>query len=506
MAFNLATLFVDIRGDDTPLQKQMGEVRSQLGVMGTAIGVAAGNLLTSAIQGAASSLSSFVSAGIKGSVELQDTQQATAAVFGKSAGVIFGFADEMAAKFGAVKTETTQAAMSFGQIFKGAGESADDAAKMGVQLAKLGMDLASFKGGATTNKDAFDALQGSLQGNFQGNLDRFNIFLTMADVNARAVAMGLAQTTSAVDDHARKLATLNLIMEKSKDQQGDLDRTADQTGNTYRRMTGTIANLAQEMGTALTPAIDAVLGSGANMATGLSALFESNKDAIKSWAATFADAVRSLPQFFDEFQTGVAINMLRVQKTLAEGAEFADRLLGIRGAVGGGLGALGLMGPESASPKNIDTAIDQLADDLRKRTEERLSPISKASDFSAMRDAATGALALAGVGAAGSMPPVPKDSVLSAMGIPSLQALGLGALGSGAIDVAKQMQDEYAKKHPFQSQSFEGDEFYYRMREQALSGPDDSAKKQLEEQAATRKAAERLVELIGGGALVARMV
>src|SRR5436305_14477840 len=107
MAFNLANLFVSITGDDAPLQKQVEGVRGQLSGMGVAIGVAAGNLLSSAISGAASSLSSFISSGIRGSVELQDTQQATAAVFGKSAGVILGFADDMAAKFGAVRTETT---------------------------------------------------------------------------------------------------------------------------------------------------------------------------------------------------------------------------------------------------------------------------------------------------------------------------------------------------------------------------------------------------------------
>jgi hypothetical protein len=121
--------------------------------------------------------------------------------------------------------------------------------------------------------------------------------------------------------------------------------------------------------------------------------------------------------------------------------------------------------------------------------------------LAAMRDFGGGALLSAKDDALKGMP---KDSVLKNVGIPSLESFGLGALATGALQVKKEEQKEFEKKHPFQSQSFDADEFYYKMREANLSGPDDSAKKQLEEQAATRKAAERLVELIGGGALVAR--
>lgn len=44
MAFNLATLFVDIKARDDDLKTQVGGVQRQLGAMGVAIGTAAGNL------------------------------------------------------------------------------------------------------------------------------------------------------------------------------------------------------------------------------------------------------------------------------------------------------------------------------------------------------------------------------------------------------------------------------------------------------------------------------
>jgi hypothetical protein len=492
----LLNSFVSIRGDDEPLQRQVEGVRSQLGVMGVAIGTAAGNLLSSAISGAAAAFRGFIGQTIGGAMALQDTMSATDAIFGESSAVIFRWADDMAARFGAVKNETILAAQQFGSSFKAIGMSAEASAGLGVQLAKLGMDMASFKG--ARNEEAFTAINAALRGEFDP-LERFNVMLSAATVGAEAVRMGLAKNATQLDENAKKQATLSLIMERTKDQQGDLERTSDQSTNTWNRLTGTITNLAAELGTTLMPAITAVLNLGADMVGGLSAAFERNKETIASWAKSFADAIRSIPQAWDEFQTGISIGVLKMEKTLTEGAMLAERRAGMPGTARGALAALGLLGPNDAGPKDLDAAIDQLGDDLRRRTEDRAAGTPRAGDLATMRDAASGALALAGVDATKGLAPAPKDTVLAGMGIPSLRDLGLGALGSGAIGVAGQVREAYEKKHPFESASFDPDDFYYKMRDAALGGEDDRAKEQLAAQQKTAENTGKIADSINRG-------
>jgi hypothetical protein len=455
--------------------------------------------------------------GVKASIELQDVLSANDAVFGSSSKIISAWADDMAAKFGAVKTETNAAAASFGQIFKAAGKTPEEAATIGTSLAKLGMDLASFKGGATTNADAFQAIQGALQGNFQGNLDRFNVFLTMAEVNERAVTMGLARNTREVDENAKKMAIYNLIMEKTKDQQGDLERTSDQSANSWRRLSGTFQNLAADIGTAMMPAISALLNLGADAATGLSAYFESNKETFVGWGQTvvgWADEARMIFRNLGDIWEMVTVqasagflnflnvlavipeNVVNIGKYIADNwyqliydgvsasitvfQNFAENLRRIVDAVweymrnpaGGfkvdfkplleGFAATSAALPELVRPQMVD-ASEQLA---------------KIQDRIAAREA---------------------DRLAAS-----------GAVAKAAADVNKPMQQAAQqaaarREKDFKSQTFDSDDFYTKLREQALSGKDDTAAKQLAEQKRTADAAEKTAALLGGGALVARL-
>ena len=98
----------------------------------------------------------------------------------------------MAKEFGIVKSEYIDASSSFGAVFKGLGKCQADAAKMGNQLADLGLDLASLKGAGASAEDAFTALQASLPGEFDP-LERFSVFLNATKIETHALAMGLSK-------------------------------------------------------------------------------------------------------------------------------------------------------------------------------------------------------------------------------------------------------------------------------------------------------------------------
>ena len=201
---------------------------------------------------------------------LQDTLGATNAIFGQSASIITAQADEMAKKFGVVKTEFINASQGFGAAFKSIGTPVADAAALGNKLAKLGMDMASFKG--TSNAEAFTALSAALRGEFDP-LERFNVMLSAAAIEQEALSLGLIKSAKDMDESAKKQATLSLIMKKSVDMQGDLERTSGDMGNSCKKFAGTMQNTADSIGTSLMPAISAVtsaLGEGASQLAGWS--------------------------------------------------------------------------------------------------------------------------------------------------------------------------------------------------------------------------------------------
>lgn len=285
--FKLAELFVDIKARDQHLQGQLQQTHRSLTAWGVAAAAAVGTLGAGAIAAAGGAIAGAFAKGVKGAVDLQETLSKVDAIFGDSAASIVSRADEMAEKFGVVKQEYIDAASSFGAAFKSAGMGAKEAADLGNQLAKLGMDMASFGNG--TNEEVFTAISAALRGETDP-IERFNVMFKQADVNARAVAMGLAKNKNEVGELAAKQAALNLILEKTADQQGDLERTADGSANQWRRLTGTFVNMAVELGGKLEPALNAALKAGNALVDGLAPGVQWLGGVFQAFSDTVAEA------------------------------------------------------------------------------------------------------------------------------------------------------------------------------------------------------------------------
>ncbi|MDG3003253.1 hypothetical protein [Paludisphaera mucosa] len=289
--FKLASLFVDIKAKDDALKGTLAETKTSLSAWGVAAGSAVGTLAGQAIAAAGSSIAGFFASGIKGAVDLKETMSKVDAIFGSSAGKITAQADEMAAKYGVVKQSFMDAAAGFGSSFKAAGLTGDAAADVGNQLAKLGMDMASFGNG--TNEEVFTALGAALRGEFDP-LERFNVMLNADAVALHAVAMGLAANKNEVSELAKKQATLDLIMAKSIDQQGDLERTAGGTANQWRKLTGDLTNAAVQLAGKLEPALNAVLVAGNSLVGSVGPGIEWLGGVFESFAAGVSEVVATV--------------------------------------------------------------------------------------------------------------------------------------------------------------------------------------------------------------------
>lgn len=181
---------------------------------------------------------------------LQQAVGGTAAVFADASGAIDEFAKTAATSAGLSERAAREATSAIGAMLQGAGFAADEAAKTSVQLTKLAADLSATFGG--TPEEAVQALGAALRGETDP-LERFGVALNQTAVNAKAVELGLAETTSSVDQNAKAQATLALITERSASAQGQFAREADTAAGQAAIAAAKTENAAADLGESLLP-------------------------------------------------------------------------------------------------------------------------------------------------------------------------------------------------------------------------------------------------------------
>lgn len=166
----------------------------------------------------------FVGDSVRAFSDLEQSVGGTEAVFGDARGAVDEFARTSAQTIGLAESEFRTATTSIGGQLKRMTGDVELAAEQSIVLTQTAADLAATYGGTTAEAVA------ALGAAFRGEADpaeRFNLNLKIGAQNAKAVEMGLAETTNEVDDHARALALLELISEQSADAQGQFTRELD---------------------------------------------------------------------------------------------------------------------------------------------------------------------------------------------------------------------------------------------------------------------------------------
>lgn len=190
---------------------------------------------------------------------------------------IFNLSDRLAQTIGMVKQDTLDLAANIGLMFTGVGIGDTIAAKMAEDLTMRAADMAAAFG------QPIDEIKRTMMSALTGQhlpLQKYDVLLRQADVNQRAVAMGLAETTDKVNFQARALATHNMIMERSVKFAGAMKSNMNTLGSLVTEIKGRFANFATEIGEKLYPAarqfslLIVDLMSGAN-ASGLLGILES---------------------------------------------------------------------------------------------------------------------------------------------------------------------------------------------------------------------------------------
>ncbi|HEU5085673.1 MAG TPA: hypothetical protein VFU14_20195 [Acidimicrobiales bacterium] len=312
--------------------------------------------------------------------DLEQAVGGTEAVFGSAAGAIDEFAGRSAQAMGLSERAFREATTSIGGNLKRMGFDAGAAAEQSIELTQVAADLAATYGGTTAEAVA------ALGAAFRGEADpaeRFNLNLKAGAVSAKAVEMGLAESTASVDEHARAQALLALIMEQSADAQGQFARESDTAAGSMQIAAAEGENMRASLGEAVAPVIADVSGKLAEFAGWVQGANEATDGGVGKFLAYGTAAVGVAGAL--SFVGGAAMRLI---DNLAPIGPAGDRSLTRLGkaatAAGGALAAAGIVltlkdMADASTRLSID--VDELNQRLAENEDAALTALAAAAEI-----------------------------------------------------------------------------------------------------------------------------
>jgi hypothetical protein len=248
--------------------------------------------------------------------DLAEEQSKVGVIFGDSAKIVNDFAKQAGTALGQSQRQALQAAGTFGTLGKAAGMSGDDLANFTTQFTTLASDLASFNN--TSPEDAIQAIGAALRGEAEP-IRRYGVLLDDATLRNKALQLGLIKTTKdALNPATKSLAAQAVILEQTKDAQGDFARTSDGVANQQRILKANFENLSTEIGKAFLPVLERATTSLADFG---------------GWASENSDLVVALTITFSGLATAVlaARGALIIYKGIAAATTAVNAALAASG-------------------------------------------------------------------------------------------------------------------------------------------------------------------------------
>jgi len=219
--------------------------------------------------GVTAPLAAFGGFAVKAASEANELQSAFNVTFGAMSAEMNRWAEQTGNAMGRSTQEMQRAANTFGMFFNQAAPTKQAAADMSKTFASLAQDLGSFFNVDT--QTAIDKLRSGLSGESEPLRD-FGVFLTEAAVKAKALEMGLVPVGGELTEQQKILARYNLILESTKNAQGDVARTSDGFANKLRATQARFDELKVSVGEKLLPVLARLLGVADQLLAGFQSL------------------------------------------------------------------------------------------------------------------------------------------------------------------------------------------------------------------------------------------
>ena len=206
------------------------------------------NPLTAVASAAGGAFAAFKLAGLASDAE--EIGGKFAVVFRNTSDQARRTAEDLKRYMGASTSEVTASLAGLGDLFKPLGFAEDEALQLSATMTRLAADLASFNN--ISIDEALQRLQGTLIGSHENAL-KFGVVINENTLKAKMAELGTDKLTGAAFEQAKVFARLRLLMDGTKDAQGDLGRTSDSYANTMKRMRSTLKELGETLGSFLLP-------------------------------------------------------------------------------------------------------------------------------------------------------------------------------------------------------------------------------------------------------------
>jgi len=197
--------------------------------------------------------------------DLQQSQGAIEAVFGKNAAAVEKNSRSAAKTMGLSASAYQNYASLVGTALQNAGFSVAQSVTESNKVMQRGADLSALYGGTTA--DAVEAINAAVSRSEFDPLEKYGVTLNMTAVNAELAAKGQDKLTGAALATAKKQIILNDIYKQSNKAAGQYAREADSAAGSQQTMAAEATNAAAALGTILLPAAAKIAEELGKMAT-----------------------------------------------------------------------------------------------------------------------------------------------------------------------------------------------------------------------------------------------
>lgn len=250
-------------------------------------------------------LADFAKEGISLASDLEEVQNVVDTTFGDSAAEVDQFAKSAASAFGMSELSAKQFAGTMGAMLSSMGLSDEAVLDMSTSLTGLAGDLASFYN--LDAEDAFAKLRSGISGETEP-LKQLGINLSVANLEAFALAQGLTTAYSEMSEAEKAALRYSYIMEATAAAQGDFAKTSDSYANQQRIMELNLENLSAAIGEKLLPYLTELTSGLNGLLSGeisVSEFMQNVSDTISSIAETLIDNLPVIMEAAGELVGGV---------------------------------------------------------------------------------------------------------------------------------------------------------------------------------------------------------
>lgn len=218
------SIILSTKVDTGGINKGMKSIKSTIGKIGAALGVAFG----------VSALVNFGKAAVNLASDLQEVQNVVDVAFGDMAYRMEEFADTAIETFGISELTAKQTGSSFMAMAKGMQFADDVASDMALTLTGLSADMASFYN--IRQEEARTALSAVYTGETE-TLKRYGILITEVNLQEFARQQGITKSINAMTQQEKVMLRYQYILQATQLAQGDFVRTQDSWANQTRILT-----------------------------------------------------------------------------------------------------------------------------------------------------------------------------------------------------------------------------------------------------------------------------